>query len=241
MCNFKTGAISLSLSDMLKLCRPSSHSSFFFSSLSLFSSIGPSVWNILSFCVRHAQTLSSFRSQLFLSFFFFPPLVPRSGTFSLSVCDMLRLCHPSGHSSFSLSIFSSIGPSVWNILPFCVRHAQTLSSFKSQLKTHFLCFLLQTLPTVSSLCACVCVCVCACARACACVRACVRVCVCVRARMHVCVCIEGLGRWGRKTRPNIQLFENKVSLSGFQPRFLCFLPERLMILLGQTGSQTVLL
>ena len=32
--------------------------------------------------------------------------------------------------------FSFIGPSIWNNLPFSVRHAQTLSAFKSQLKTH---------------------------------------------------------------------------------------------------------
>ena len=31
--------------------------------------------------------------------------------------------------------FSFIGPSIWNNLPFSVRHAQTLSAFKSQLKT----------------------------------------------------------------------------------------------------------
>ena len=29
-----------------------------------------------------------------------------------------------------------IGPSIWNNLPFSRRHAQTLSAFKSQLKTH---------------------------------------------------------------------------------------------------------
>ena len=32
--------------------------------------------------------------------------------------------------------FSFIGLSVWNNLPFSVRHAQTLSAFKSQLSTH---------------------------------------------------------------------------------------------------------
>ena len=34
--------------------------------------------------------------------------------------------------------FSFIGPSIWNNLPFSVRHAQTLSAFTSQLKTLFL-------------------------------------------------------------------------------------------------------
>ena len=29
-----------------------------------------------------------------------------------------------------------VGPVVWNNLPFSVRHAPTLSSFKSRLKTH---------------------------------------------------------------------------------------------------------
>ena len=32
--------------------------------------------------------------------------------------------------------FPFIGPSIWNNLPFPVRHSQTLSSFKSQLKTY---------------------------------------------------------------------------------------------------------
>ena len=32
--------------------------------------------------------------------------------------------------------FSFIGSSIWSNLPFSVRHAQTLSAFKSQLKTH---------------------------------------------------------------------------------------------------------
>ena len=32
--------------------------------------------------------------------------------------------------------FLFIGPSIWNGLPLSVRHAETLSSFKSQLKTH---------------------------------------------------------------------------------------------------------
>ena len=32
--------------------------------------------------------------------------------------------------------FSFIGSSIWNNLPFSVRHSQTLSAFKSQLKTH---------------------------------------------------------------------------------------------------------
>ena len=39
--------------------------------------------------------------------------------------------------------FSFTGPSIWNNLPFSVRHAQTVSAFKSQLKTHlFVCLLL---------------------------------------------------------------------------------------------------
>ena len=38
--------------------------------------------------------------------------------------------------------FSFIGPSIWNHLPFSVRHAQTLSAFKSQLKTHLFFYLL---------------------------------------------------------------------------------------------------
>ena len=32
--------------------------------------------------------------------------------------------------------FSFIGPSMWNNLPLSLRHVQTLSAFKSQLKTH---------------------------------------------------------------------------------------------------------
>ena len=32
--------------------------------------------------------------------------------------------------------FSFTGPSIWNNLPFSLQHAQTLSAFKSQLKTH---------------------------------------------------------------------------------------------------------
>ena len=35
--------------------------------------------------------------------------------------------------------FSYIGPVTWNSLPFAVRHAQTLPSFKSQLKTYLFC------------------------------------------------------------------------------------------------------
>ena len=32
--------------------------------------------------------------------------------------------------------FQYIGPVIWNSLPFSVRHATSLSSFKSKLKTH---------------------------------------------------------------------------------------------------------
>ena len=35
--------------------------------------------------------------------------------------------------------FSCIGPVTWDSLPFAVRHAQTLPSFKSQLKTYLFC------------------------------------------------------------------------------------------------------
>ena len=70
--------------------------------------------------------------------------------------------------------FSFTGPSVWNNLPFDVRHAQTLSSFKSQLKTRLFSFtpntsnFFQPAPPPLSLhppslsryvCVCVCVCV----------------------------------------------------------------------------------
>ena len=64
-----------------------------------------------------------------------------------------------------------------------------LSSFKSQLKTHFFSLSLSPntsscLQPASSKCVCVCVCVCVCA--CVCVRAC----ACVRARARVCVCVD---------------------------------------------------
>ena len=36
--------------------------------------------------------------------------------------------------------FSFIGPSIWNNPPFSVRHAQTFSAFKNQLKTHLFSF-----------------------------------------------------------------------------------------------------
>ena len=38
--------------------------------------------------------------------------------------------------------FQYIGPVIWNSLSFSVRHATTLSSFKSKLKTHLFCLLI---------------------------------------------------------------------------------------------------
>ena len=76
--------------------------------------------------------------------------------------------------------YSFIGPSAWNNIPFSVRHAQTLPSFQSQLKTQLFCLLLLTLPAVSSL---------PWSKS-----MCVSMCVCVRVRVHahmyVCVYIR---------------------------------------------------
>ena len=38
--------------------------------------------------------------------------------------------------------FQYIGPVIWNSLSFSVRHATSLSSFKSKLKTHLFCLLI---------------------------------------------------------------------------------------------------
>ena len=102
--------------------------------------------------------------------------------------------------------FSVTGPSVWNNPFLCLQDTAQDSPF--------LCLLLLTLPSVSSLpqvkvcvcvcicvfvcvcvcallCFCVCVCVCVCVHApmCTWVSVCVRVCVCVHAHPCVCVCI----------------------------------------------------
>ena len=70
-------------------------------------------------------------------------------------------------------------------LPFSVRHAQTLSAFKSQLKTHvfsvsYSCWFKLSWTCLSNL-GNMCVCVCASMRACA----------CVYVRTHMCVCEDG--------------------------------------------------
>ena len=68
-------------------------------------------------------------------------------------------------------------------LPFSVRHAQNLSSFKSQPNTDLFSIYFQaryrSSPVETPAYQCVCVCV----------RACVRACVCVCARARVCVCV----------------------------------------------------
>ena len=78
-----------------------------------------------------------------------------TGTAPPYLCDLLELNIPSRtlrssadtrifripnrHKRFKgQRAFSFIGPSIWNNLPFSVRHAQTLSAFTSQLKTLFL-------------------------------------------------------------------------------------------------------
>ena len=89
--------------------------------------------------------------------------------------------------------FSFIGPSICNNLPFSVRHVQTLSAFKSQLKTFLPLYsyrfkLSQTLLWViweTCVCACMCMCVYVC------VHVYVCICVCACAYMRVC---EGGGK-----------------------------------------------
>ena len=46
-----------------------------------------------------------------------------------------RTHHSWGHRSFS-----NAAPELWNNLPFQLLHQQSLSSFKSSLKTHIFCF-----------------------------------------------------------------------------------------------------
>ena len=80
-----------------------------------------------------------------------------TGTAPPYLSDLLELCIPSRtlRSSADTRIFripnrykrfqgqrafSFIGLSIWNNLPFSVRHAKTLSAFKSPLKTHLFFF-----------------------------------------------------------------------------------------------------
>ena len=54
-----------------------------------------------------------------------------------SSSDCRKFCVPRRRRKFQgQRAFSYIGPVVWNDLPFSIRHAETLSSFKSLLKTH---------------------------------------------------------------------------------------------------------
>ena len=54
-----------------------------------------------------------------------------------SSADTHIFCIPNRQKTFQgQHTFSFIGPSIWKNLPFPVRHAQTLSAFISQLKTH---------------------------------------------------------------------------------------------------------
>ena len=82
--------------------------------------------------------------------------------------------------------FSSIGPSVWNNLPFSVWHAQTVSSLS---RTHNTSNCLQP----ASVCVCVAQCVCVCVCVCQCV--CVSVCACVRTHwcIYIYICLWGGG------------------------------------------------
>ena len=61
------------------------------------------------------------------------------------------LCVPFRRTSFARRSFSTAAPLTWNSLPPAVLNCDSLSTFKSRLKTHvFCCFLLTVLPTCSA-------------------------------------------------------------------------------------------
>ena len=91
--------------------------------------------------------------------------------------------------------FSYQAPATWNKLPASIRHASSVSSFKSSLKTFlFLNFFFQSPCPEMLVYVKVCLCVCVPART----RARVCVCVCVRARVHVFAVVY-LNFWQQNT------------------------------------------
>ena len=113
--------------------------------------------------------------------------------------------------------FQYIGPVIWNSLSFSVRHATSLSSFKSKLKTYlfssaywFLAFFLlfPSNPWLLCLCfygVCVCVCVCVCVRVRVGVWGCLWVCACGCGMLICFVSALGSHEMGRHKLPIIIL------------------------------------
>ena len=93
---------------------------------------------------------------------------------------------PSFHTKSSgQRSFSYRAPATWKKLPASIRHASSVSSFRSTLKTFLFKNIFFSPPALRCFCVSRCVFVCVCV----CVRVCVCVCVCVCVFVSVCVCV----------------------------------------------------
>ena len=108
------------------------------------SHFSSSVWFALAFCWSK-NSVYYFYSLLQCYFWIYPAL-HTSLTSSLrgycarSSADTRTFRVPHRRQKFQgQRACSYIGPVTWNSLPFAVRHAQTLPSFNSQLKTYIFC------------------------------------------------------------------------------------------------------
>ena len=58
-------------------------------------------------------------------------------TRALRSCDTNLLALPGSSSKFGDRRFSVSGPRLWNNLPTCIKNAESLTQFKTLLKTYF--------------------------------------------------------------------------------------------------------
>ena len=62
----------------------------------------------------------------------------KSMPFNTRSNNQLQLQHPPvGSNNYGPRAFSYTAPSVWNIIPFCIRNPSSLMSFRKQLKTYY--------------------------------------------------------------------------------------------------------